>query len=241
MIWSINHPVRSGMHTLRTAFLTLNQDHGIAQESWNHRVTPEEVLKFTATIKGWPEVADRVIKSTPSNLIVDWKLMWRDPQPNWVSRTGRVVQLGDAAHTFLPSSGNGGTQAIEDGVSLATCLRIGGKHNIPAAMRVHNLLRFDRVSCLQALGVANREARLSSKSATPKAAAVSRLGSWFFDHDPERYAVESYENALAHVMDNKPFQNTNVPSGVDCAHWTMDGLANALDHGDPTIFDADWS
>ena len=35
-----------------------------------------------------------------------------------------MVQVGDAAHAFLPTSVNGGTQAFEDAVSLPCCLRI---------------------------------------------------------------------------------------------------------------------
>ena len=82
--------------------------------------------------------------------------MWRDPQPKWTSSGGRVVQLGDAAHTFLPGSGNGGTQAMEDAVSLAPCIyKAGGKERVPDAPRVNNLLRFERVSCLPAFGVLN--------------------------------------------------------------------------------------
>lgn len=49
--------------------------------------------------------------------------------------------LGDAAHTMLPTSGNGGTQAVEDAMSLAACLQIAGKGHVPQATRVHNKLR----------------------------------------------------------------------------------------------------
>lgn len=143
-------------------FIT-HEDHGTAEESWNRKLSPEDALRITSTVPGWPEVADRVIESTPPGILVDYKLMWRDPQPRWTSPGGRVVQLGDAAHTFLyvhgmlepyvrnlraytffhrPSSGNGATQAIEDSVSLATCLGLAGKSNIPDATRVHNLLRY---------------------------------------------------------------------------------------------------
>lgn len=68
--------------------------------------------------------------------------MWREPQPCWASSTGRIIQIGDAAHTFLPSSGNGATQGMEDAISLAACLQIAGKDNVPWATRVHNKLRF---------------------------------------------------------------------------------------------------
>lgn len=90
MMWSITHP-----------------DEGTAEESWNHKVEPKTAVEYTSTVSGWPEVANRVIMATPADGLIDWKLMWRDPQPTWVSPGGYVVQLGDAAHTFLPSSGNG--------------------------------------------------------------------------------------------------------------------------------------
>lgn len=67
--------------------------------------------------------------------------MWRESQPQWTSANGCVVQLGDAAHTFHPASGNGATQAMEDAISLAACVALSGKDNIPRATRVHNLLR----------------------------------------------------------------------------------------------------
>lgn len=56
------------------------------------------------------------------------------------------MQIGDAAHSFLPSSGNGATQGMEDAVSLAACLQIAGKENVPWATRVHNKLRLVAIS-----------------------------------------------------------------------------------------------
>lgn len=102
---------------------------------------PEDVLKVTATVEGWPAVADKLIRLTPGDRIYDFKLMWREAQPCWTSPSGLIVQIGDAAHTFLPSSGNGATQGLEDAMSLATCLRLGGKDDIAGATRVHNKLR----------------------------------------------------------------------------------------------------
>jgi len=83
----------------------------------------------------------RVIRATPPGTLVDYRIMWRDPQRKWTSPAGRVLQLGDAAHTFHPSSGNGGTQAVEDAVSIAKCLSIAGKGGVEWATRVSNLLR----------------------------------------------------------------------------------------------------
>ena len=86
-----------------------------------------------------PAVLDFIRSSTRG--AVDWKLRWRDGTEQWVSESGRLVRLGDAAHAFLPTAGNGAVQAIEDAVSLAECLCIAGKQNLTKATKVHNKLR----------------------------------------------------------------------------------------------------
>jgi 2-polyprenyl-6-methoxyphenol hydroxylase-like FAD-dependent oxidoreductase len=74
-------------------------------------------------------------------MCIDWKLMWRDPQEKWTSPKGRVIQIGDSAQTFLPSSATAGSMAIEDAFSLAACLEIAGEKDIPIATQVHNKLK----------------------------------------------------------------------------------------------------
>jgi 2-polyprenyl-6-methoxyphenol hydroxylase-like FAD-dependent oxidoreductase len=58
-----------------------------------------------------------------------------------LSPGARVVQIGDAAHSFLPASGNGATQAIEDAVTIASCLQLAGKDHIDDATRAHVRVR----------------------------------------------------------------------------------------------------
>ena len=82
-----------------------------------------------------------IVEKTPS--VVDWKLVYRDPLPRWVSDKGRITLLGDSAHPFLPTSAQGATQAMEDGVTIAVCLkRAGGKDRIPAAVRAYQDIRY---------------------------------------------------------------------------------------------------
>jgi 2-polyprenyl-6-methoxyphenol hydroxylase-like FAD-dependent oxidoreductase len=78
-----------------------------------------------------------LVKVTPPNTIVNFELLWRDPQLTWTSPASRVIQIGDAAHTFLPASGNGATQAIEDAITIASCLQLSGKYKIPEAVEAH--------------------------------------------------------------------------------------------------------
>jgi 2-polyprenyl-6-methoxyphenol hydroxylase-like FAD-dependent oxidoreductase len=83
-----------------------------------------------------------IVSVTPKNRLIDWKLLWRDPIRKWVSEGGRVAISGDAAHPFLPSSGNGASQAIEDSVTIATALRLAGRENVKLALRAYETLRY---------------------------------------------------------------------------------------------------
>lgn len=55
----------------------------------------------------------------------------------WVH--GRVALLGDAAHAMAPHLGQGASQAIEDGLVLADCLRTNG--DVDAALRLYESQR----------------------------------------------------------------------------------------------------
>ena len=219
------------------------QNTGTAAESWHDHTAPEDVLKFTSSITGWPTIIDRVIKTTPRDGIIDWKLLWRDPQPLWTSPCNRVVQLGDAAHTFIPSSGNGATQAIEDAVSIATCLQIGGKDNVQWAVRVHNKMRFERVSCCQLLGFVNQDSyQHADWDAVVRNPEVmkAKYGRWIWSHDVERYSSENYGNVLNHLISGTPFENTNVPPGYVYRPWTIDEVEAQRVRGGIEL-EGDWS
>ncbi|GKZ16994.1 hypothetical protein AbraCBS73388_005981 [Aspergillus brasiliensis] len=218
-------------------------DYESATESWSHKSDLEDVLKITATIPDWPEVADRLIRLTPKDRLLHFRVMWRDPQPTWVSPAGRIVQIGDAAHTYIPASGNGATQAIEDAVSLATCLRMAGKtEQVPWALKIHNRLRFVRVSCLQKLGLVN----LKSYSETPKKDKFTPKGlhyltaEWIWGHEPEQYAEENYSKVLDHLQRGTPFQDTNIPRGHVYRDWTIDEMLELQERGEEIELDGEW-
>ncbi|CRG89060.1 Cytochrome P450 oxidoreductase, putative [Talaromyces islandicus] len=119
-------------------------------------------------------------------------------------------------------SDNGGTQAIEDAISLSTYIYMaaaGGnaRENLSDATRVHNLLRFERVSCLQAFGVQNRKKIRSDHSKPKKGGGDSNLlhvGKWILNYDSETYTLENYQKALEHLKNGTPFLNTNTPPGL---------------------------
>ncbi|KAI5922423.1 putative monooxygenase [Camillea tinctor] len=227
------------------SWLLMHKDTGTAKESWSETVSADKVLDhLTEVVPEFSEQAKKLIKCTPEDGIIDWKLMWRNPQPNIVSPLGRVVQVGDAAHTFLPSSGGGVNQGIEGAISLATCLQLGGKDGIKWATKIHNKLRFERVSCCQKIGFINQQRRHN-----PDTKAVERdpsiikseYGQWIWKHDPEQYARDNYYKALDHLQNGTSFQNTNIPPGHTYELWSVDDLMADLEAGRPIKFAGDWS
>lgn len=123
MIWIVNHDAS-----------------GSEAESWSNTIESDEVFRGLDKVPGpkkWAPIFKRLVRCTPPKTIINFELLWRNPQPSWTSPGARVVQIGDSAHSFLPASGNGATQAIEDGISLASCLHLAGKDKISEAVNTH--------------------------------------------------------------------------------------------------------
>ncbi|KAK5657895.1 hypothetical protein OQA88_2444 [Cercophora sp. LCS_1] len=227
MIWIMNHDVT-----------------GSEKESWSNTIEYTEVLENMDNGVGpqpWAPIFKELIKLTPSNTIVNFELFWRNPQPKWASPGGRVVNIGDAAHSFLPASGNGATQAIEDAVSLASCLQIGGRDNIPQSVRAHVRIRFIRNACAQKLGFSNAEllqdtdwtkVKLDPRRAQPK------LPSWVWGHDPEKYAYEVYDRVVESMRRGVPFDEDtsippNYPPGYRYEPWSIEKVMEDMREGRP--------
>ncbi|CEI62261.1 unnamed protein product [Fusarium venenatum] len=173
--------------------LTHKDDHDI-DESWSFPGKIEDVLDL---LKDWDPTCRAIVEKTPS--IVDWKLVYRDPLPTWVSQKGRIALLGDAAHPFLPTSAQGATQAMEDGVTIAVCLKRAGKGNVPEALKAHQNLRYERVRAVQKTGESTRD--LWHKTDWEKAKKdPSSIGfpreDWIHGFDAEQYAEDNFETAL---------------------------------------------
>jgi salicylate hydroxylase len=133
------------------------------QESWFQEGNMEDVRRLVATID--PRIAAAVVK-TPNCL--DWKICYRDPIPTWVSKSHKIVLLGDSCHPHLPTSAQGASQATESAAVLAMCLKLGGKDDVSIAVslslqnlerradknqtRTYEKLRFDRVRSSQTNG-----------------------------------------------------------------------------------------
>jgi salicylate hydroxylase len=117
------------------------------REDWTDRATVERAL---AAFAGWHPQVRRIIAAADTCFI--WALFDRDPLPRW--SVDRTTLLGDACHPMYPFMGQGAAQAIEDGATLAACLRTIAD---PAeALRHYERLRLPRVTRLQDMSRANK-------------------------------------------------------------------------------------
>ncbi|KAL5047365.1 hypothetical protein BDW71DRAFT_206491 [Aspergillus fruticulosus] len=216
------------------------EDNTTAAEDWAKNTSIDKALE---AVQGWEPFVSELIKATPNRTVLDWKLMWRDPQPKWVSNGGRVVQIGDAAHPFLPTSASGGTMAMEDAFSLAACLSIAGRQDVPIATKVHNHLRFERVSCAQKMGFKNRELyhKTDWDAVANKPEIMGKMvGNWLLMHDPEKYVSENYLKCKGFLLHGEPFVNTNAVPGYKYKPWTVKELLEASEKGEGVVDEGDW-
>ncbi|KAK4162924.1 hypothetical protein QBC43DRAFT_301660 [Cladorrhinum sp. PSN259] len=176
--------------------LTHKDEHDI-DESWSFPGKLEDVYQV---IDGWDPVVKAIVEKTPS--LVDWKLVYRDPLPTWVSKHARILLVGDAAHPFLPTSAQGATQAMEDGVTIAVCLKRAGKDNVPAAVRVHQEIRYERVRAIQKTGESTRDRWHKTDWETvakdPKSIAFPRE-EWIHLFDAEKHTEEVFDETFKKI------------------------------------------
>lgn len=92
-------------------------------------------------VRDWDPRIAAIVKRIPPEVLIDWKLLWRDPIEKWVSDKGRLVMIGDSAHPHLATSGQGAAQAIEDGATLGVLLTKGPPEQAQDALRAFEKIR----------------------------------------------------------------------------------------------------
>src|SRR5271163_1247340 len=117
------------------------------REDWTDRAT---VARALAAFAGWHEQVRTIIAAAETCFI--WALFDRDPLPRW--SVGHTTLLGDACHPMYPFMGQGAAMAIEDGATLAACLR--AITDSAEALRHYERLRLPRVTRLQEMSRANK-------------------------------------------------------------------------------------
>lgn len=101
---------------------------------------PGRKADVQTTFAGAPQYVLQILEATPEDAILRNDIYDRPPVERW--GVGRVTVIGDAAHAATPNTGEGGSHALFDGISLAEGLVAAGDLRETAAVE-QALRRFE--------------------------------------------------------------------------------------------------
>ncbi|RAH65474.1 FAD-dependent oxidoreductase [Aspergillus aculeatinus CBS 121060] len=140
----------------------------------------------------------------------DNELFW------YCSHKRRMIVVGDAAHAALPSSGQGGTQAIEDAATLAIALDLAGKKDVQLALSVTEKIRYQRAQIVQQGGLAVLQFVMNHVDFDALRQDPTMVKpphpAWILDHDCQEYALKEFSKVAEAVRNGQEYVPYNIPS-----------------------------
>ncbi|KZT51429.1 FAD/NAD(P)-binding domain-containing protein [Calocera cornea HHB12733] len=195
-------------------WIITHKDEADILESWSQPGDPKEAVKLVAD---WDPTIVNAMKLTETCL--DWKIVYREPLPTWISRSGKVCLLGDSAHPHLPTSAQGASQAVEDSACLATCLKLAGKGNVRLATLTYERMRYARVLKTQKTG---EDLRIRWHNALKKVQkgehiepdSIKMRNAWIYKHDAEADARERWQAVSKQIQKEMDAGKVSLPADL---------------------------
>ncbi|KAI1942314.1 hypothetical protein LOZ12_002533 [Ophidiomyces ophidiicola] len=178
----------------------------------------EVVEHIVECIEGWAvrDQLEQVARKVMEGKFVSENLVLRTPLKTWLSPQRRMIVVGDAAHAALPSSGQGGTQAVEDAAVIAISLELAGKKDVPLALAVTEKLRYQRAQIVQQGGMAVLQFVMShvdfQSLRNDPTMVQPPHPAWILDHDCQEYAYKEYAVAAEAIRAGTEYVPLNIPS-----------------------------
>ncbi|KAK0843347.1 hypothetical protein LTR03_008703 [Friedmanniomyces endolithicus] len=140
-----------------------------------------------------PSVLAILEKADESKLKV-WQLLDMEQMPSFIYE--KLAVVGDAAHPFLPHQGQGGGQAIEDGVALAAVLPLGTKPSeVKDRLQIFEECRYERAHRIQGY---TRTAGMDTADLAAKGMKLDMMDymGYNFGHDAWDYTTKALQKHL---------------------------------------------
>ncbi|KAJ4286513.1 hypothetical protein N0V90_013213 [Kalmusia sp. IMI 367209] len=119
--------------------------------TWTQRFAKEDV---EAEFAGWDPKLTKIISLIDE--CMKWPLKVGRPLKSWISRSSKLLLLGDAAHAMLPYMSQGAAMAVEDGAALAVVLnQISSLEELPFALQCFEEERIKRSGDMQNASTVN--------------------------------------------------------------------------------------
>ncbi len=130
---------------------------------------------------------------------VKWPLLSGAHLPTWVSKSQKLVLLGDSAHAMVPYMSQGAAMAVEDGAALAEVLSvIESREQVCDALRIFEKERMKRSGGMQSASLVNGKL-------------------WHFPDGPQQ---EARDRGMRAEVEGKPFlESTNQWSDPVTQVW----------------------
>ncbi|EKJ72042.1 hypothetical protein FPSE_07784 [Fusarium pseudograminearum CS3096] len=125
-------------------------DHS-SPSTWNSETAIQDMQD---SFRDWDPKLQKVIMMIKHT--IKWPLMTGSRLQTWISRSQKLVILGDAAHAMVPYMSQGAAMAVEDGAALAAAISEATcKEEVPMALRVFEKERMQRSYGMQSASLVN--------------------------------------------------------------------------------------
>lgn len=151
-VFILGYTVSSG-EFYNLAIVVPRPSEGMPLGSWNE---PADVGRMRALVSDWCEEAQALTSHVQDGECVAWTLGEVGPIPSYVSPSGRVALVGDAAHALLPHAAQGAGMAMEDAASLAEFVgSLRSNEDLPEVLSAWSRFRQARVEHLRDISHGN--------------------------------------------------------------------------------------
>ncbi|KAB5580373.1 salicylate hydroxylase [Coniochaeta sp. 2T2.1] len=217
-------------HGQDCAWVLTHLDDADIAETWSFPGKKEDVARYL-TDAGFPPIWHEALSVTPADRIIDYKLVWRDPVPTWLSASKKCAVMGDAAHCHLPTSAQGACQAVEDAVTAAICLqKCDG--NVAEGLQVFERVRFNRSHVIHQASILTRNIYHKNDWTAELVrefpdSLVIPFYPWITDFDVFTNTEENFDRLLQDIRDNKPgtLEELSLPAGGDYSAMLLEKRA----------------
>ncbi|KAI1627692.1 salicylate hydroxylase [Exophiala viscosa] len=122
--------------------------------TWNSQ-SPDKILSgMREHFNGWDPTLRKIIDMIESTM--KWPLMSGSTLKKWISSSGRLLIMGDAAHAMVPYMSQGAAMAVEDAAALAEAIHLAkNKSDLPQALHVWETVRRERSGQMQEASLIN--------------------------------------------------------------------------------------
>jgi len=120
-------------------------------EGDDFRAEPDDTKAKERMLQKFADFHPTIVKVLhQASRVTDWEL-WQGTGV-WTMRSGQTLLIGDAAHSMLPFTGQGGGQGIEDAGALGVLFRdIKNREEIQERLKLFEELRRERTAIFQSM------------------------------------------------------------------------------------------